>query len=291
MASNNWTNGSGGNWNGLVNWSLGALPVAADDAFITQNGTYAVLLNIPSTINSLTLGGATGTQTLNISANTLTLNNASTVNSTGILNLAGSTLGGVGSLTFAAGSTFNWTGGTQSGTGITNVNGALKISGDGNKFLTGGRTLNTSGTTTWSGNTNVTTNLNSISLGGNINNSGEWIDQNALSTAITIFSGVGNTFNNSGIYRKIAPNSSAITTIGVFFNNTGTVDVAAGTLEFSNGYTQTAGTTQLNGGAIATSNPLQIQGGSVVGFGTITGNVINRGGRIAPGIGAGAIDN
>src|SRR6185437_11066960 len=72
------------------------------------------------------------------------------------------------------------------------------------------------------------------------------------------------------------------------FNNSGLLEVRAGTLSFGGGFTQTAGETVLNdpasnGGAIASSSALAIQGGRLSGHGTITGVVNNTGGTVGPG--------
>src|ERR1019366_2732284 len=69
-----WAGGSG-NWNVAVNWNPQQVPGAADNAFITTNGTYTVTVpqNIPTTVASLTVGGASGTQTLALDKTTLTL--------------------------------------------------------------------------------------------------------------------------------------------------------------------------------------------------------------------------
>ncbi|OZC02015.1 T9SS type A sorting domain-containing protein [Rubricoccus marinus] len=60
-----WTNAGSGDWNVPGNWDNG-VPGPADDACVTLAGTYTVTNNAPPQINvnSLTLGGASGTQTL-----------------------------------------------------------------------------------------------------------------------------------------------------------------------------------------------------------------------------------
>ena len=67
------------------------MPASADTALITTPGTYTV--NVDQTVNvtSLTLGSATGVQTLQVNNNTLTATNSTysgtvTVNSGGVLN-------------------------------------------------------------------------------------------------------------------------------------------------------------------------------------------------------------
>src|ERR1022692_3075377 len=92
-----WTNAAGGNWNATNNWSPNQVPLAADNAVITNNGTYTVTLNVSASVASLTLGGTSGTQSFALNANTLTLNGASTVGANGSFNLGGGTLSGSGS--------------------------------------------------------------------------------------------------------------------------------------------------------------------------------------------------
>ena len=60
---------------------------AGHNAFITNNGTYTVTVpqNTLSTVSNLTVGGASGTQTLAIDKTTLTLNGPSVINANGHL--------------------------------------------------------------------------------------------------------------------------------------------------------------------------------------------------------------
>jgi Ca2+-binding RTX toxin-like protein len=235
MTINNWVAGVSGNWGDAANWDAGAIPIDSDDTSIVQDGTYSVLLDVYAVVASLTLGGVTGSQTLNINNNTLKLDGASTVNSTGIFNLNDGMLAGGGDITFAAGSTFNWTSGgmTDSGimtdSGLTIVNGSLNLSGDGRKFLERRRNIFTAGTTTWSGNTVIDGNILSLQNVSGISNSGTWEDQNTFDTRIDNLDGTGNFFN-SGTYQKSGANK---TSIGAYFNNTGTVDIQGGTLSLS----------------------------------------------------------
>jgi CSLREA domain-containing protein len=124
-----WNNAAGGNWGTASNWDScgGGVPGMSDNALITLDGTYTVTLNVTATILGLTLGGSNGTQTLSISANTLTLNDTSTVNANGILSQSGGTLTGSGNLTVSG--TMNWSGGTVSGSGSFTVSSPLNLSG------------------------------------------------------------------------------------------------------------------------------------------------------------------
>lgn len=105
-----WTNTSGGNWNFVANWSPNAVPGAADTANLTTPGIYTVTLNADATIAALNLGAASGTQTLAMSANTLTPT-VGVVNANGVLAISG---GGVsGKLTVQAGGVMNFAGTAQ----------------------------------------------------------------------------------------------------------------------------------------------------------------------------------
>ena len=94
-----WSNPAGGDWATAGNWNTGTVPTAADDVHIDMAGTYTVSISASVTsvtVNSLTLGGASGTQTLT-TVKPLTLNAPSTVGSNGVLT-ANSTVNGAGTL-------------------------------------------------------------------------------------------------------------------------------------------------------------------------------------------------
>src|ERR1022692_3493610 len=137
---------------GTGNWNPAQLPTAADNAIITNIGTYTVTLPQGSTgtAGSVTVGGGSGTQTLAIDRATLTISSASVINANGHLDflVAQSVLTGAGNL--MVNGTLNWTNGTMSGTGTTTIGGGgvLAIESGG---VTLGRTLNNGGTGTWSG--------------------------------------------------------------------------------------------------------------------------------------------
>jgi hypothetical protein len=59
-----WNNPSGGNWSVAGNWSPARVPAKGDTVFITLAGTYTVTLDVNDTVAFLTVGGATGAQTL-----------------------------------------------------------------------------------------------------------------------------------------------------------------------------------------------------------------------------------
>ena len=93
-----WNNASGGNWSTAANWT-GGLPGPGDDVDVTLTGTYTVTLDVITPgLNSVVLGGASGTQTLAIPAgNVLRVGNPSplaspvqsTINANGVISLSG----------------------------------------------------------------------------------------------------------------------------------------------------------------------------------------------------------
>jgi hypothetical protein len=144
-----WTGGTG-NWNAAGNWSPAQVPTAADNAWITNSGTYTVTVpaGTTATSGSLTVGGASGTQTLALDRATLTIGGASAINANGHLDflVSQSVLTGAGNLTVNG--TLNWANGTMSGTGTTTIGsgGVLAIGSGGVTF---GRTLTNAGTGSW----------------------------------------------------------------------------------------------------------------------------------------------
>ena len=98
------------------------------------------------------------------------------------------------------------------------------------------------------------------------------------------------TFNNFGTFLAAgSPRSTALTS-GVAFNNSGSVEVQAGTLSINGDYTQTAGSTALDGNTLAANGNVDIQGGSLSGPGSIKGNITNAG-QVNPGNGEGIQDS
>ena len=113
-----WVGGTGA-WNLAGNWSPAVIPGPADNAFVTNSGTYTVTLpaGFTASVGSLTVGGASGLQTVFLDRATLTLNGASSVNSNGTvtLSVSQSVLNGAGDLSIAG--ALDWQNGTMTGTG------------------------------------------------------------------------------------------------------------------------------------------------------------------------------
>jgi hypothetical protein len=236
-----WVGGTG-NWNAAGNWNPAQVPTAADNALITNIGTYTVTVPAGSTATagSISVGGASGTQTLAIDRATLTIGGTSMINANGHLDflVAKSIVTGTGNLTVNG--TLNWANGTMSGTGATTIGsgGVLAIGSGGVTF---GRTLNNGGTGSWSGG-----NL-SMSAGVVFNNlAGSTFDI----TADGRLSGSATTpINNSGLFRQTAGTAGTIITVPV--NNNGTLAVLVFTLNLNLGGTHTG---TMNNAAGATLN-------------------------------------
>ena len=194
-ASITWTNVNGGNWNAAVNWSPNQVPGSSDTAWITNNGNYTVTVSDAESVNVLSLGGASGTQTLNLSGGTFTLSGSSTGNAHSAFTVSGGTFNANGAATlnglnFSSGTiegsnpiqvigTLNWTGGSMQGV-VQFVNGTV---GTGNlKYLY--NSLINNGTMAWNDNINI--------------QSGASVISNAVGSTITLASGVG-PINGNGV--------------------------------------------------------------------------------------------
>jgi len=179
------------------------------------------------------------------------------------------TLGGSGQVTVTG--PLNWTGGTMSGTGRTVIapTGSLSMSGPSNKALF--RVLeNHSPDANW-------TNGHILFGNGTFTNESDGTFTATLATNLSFSNQFGtNAFANAGTFVQNGPGT---VTVGVPFNNTGTVGVQDGAFQFNGAFTQSDGSTELAGGAITkTSGVMQINGGAIglgadTSSGTITGNV------------------
>lgn len=142
-----WTNPSGGNWNVATNWTPSQVPSTNDHAIITVPGTYAVSVNAATTIDRLTLGGASGTQRLtNGGSGSLRLNGDGLIAANGLFSRGASTFICAGRLTVDG--KVIWTGGDWAGAGSTVFNPTAELIFGGNnstKELTGGQTWINSG--------------------------------------------------------------------------------------------------------------------------------------------------
>ena len=128
-----------GSWGVPTNWSTGAIPGNTDNVCITGTGTYTVTLapwslgtadpnNAGANVNSLTLGGSSGAQTLYVDGEASISNSNETVNNTFLSMAAASTVNTTGTLELDSTAGGNPTSGTpasQSGGGATVSGGPL----------------------------------------------------------------------------------------------------------------------------------------------------------------------
>lgn len=255
-----WTNTAGGNWNVAANWSPNQLPTVADDVFITNNGTYAVTLNVASTNGTLTVGGASGTQSLTNTAQTLTVPGAVLFNPNGRLVVSGGTI--TTSNTFTMNGTFLWNGGTFSGTNALVFNTSVPLAGAGTKTLSGKTLVNNSSITYSAG-------IFSTTGGATISNTPAGIFDVASDVGVTAAAGVR--FFNAGLIRKSSGVGTSV--LAPIMNNTGTVEVQTGTLQLDGSTVTNAGSCTVAAGATLVVSPTTgafLAGSTVGGAGNFT---------------------
>ena len=253
-----WINTAGGNWSVGANWSSGSVPTSADDVVITADGTYTVTLNVAATVNTLTLGAASGTQTLAISSTTLALNGASSIAANGTLALSGGTLTLAAPLTNAG--TFNWSGGTINGAGGLTNNAAFNLTGAGTRYWYQS-TLTNNGTVTSGGGYLY------LYTSPVISNTGTWSMQ--ADGGYYVGSGVP-VFNNSGTLEKSA--GTGVKDFYLQLNNSGQVKVLSGTLRLAAGGTSSAPFSVASGATLNFYNGTHTldAGATVTGLGTVS---------------------
>ena len=252
--------------------------------FNIADGAKLEFRNGAHTLNNVTTSGAGTFQisTDNVGADaTVTVNGGT--HTTPFL-LSGSTMAGTDA-TFQGLTT--WTGGTISGAASTTFANDVAISGPNLKVLVGGRTLNLESTTTWSGNTANNNNAIRFWNGATINNNGTFNDSNAFNSFIEHNVGGPHNFNNIGTYNKT---ENTITTfdLGVNFNNTGNVNVNAGTISVANAVDNLGTISTATGTTFAsTSGGANLQNhGTLQGTGTYdsaTGRAVQNFGQVQPG--------
>jgi len=245
------TVGTAFNNDGTVNVKAGTLLLSSIDAS-TSSGVFNIAAgakleyrNGSHTLNNVTTRGAGVFEisTENVGADAFVALNGGTHTSRFVL--SGSTMSG-GSHNFQGPVT--WSGGTISGAGTTTFANDVAITGPNTKVLVGGRTLNLEGTTSWSGNTDNNNNAIRFWNGATLNNNGTFNDANAFASFIEHNVGGAHAFNNAGTYNKLA---NTLTTVEQFvaFNNSGRVNIDAGTMRFANGTQGPTGTVRVAGGA------------------------------------------
>ncbi len=249
-----WTNTAGGTWSATNNWSPNQVPGSSDAAVVTAGGTYTVTLDISPTVNTLTLGGTSWRQSLATAGQSFTLTQSGAVNTNGVFLLSGGGL--FGNLTVNG--QFKWTSGQLGNTSaalMVATNGVLLLAGVNGTDYTLGEYLTNAGTIDLqSGNLQI--NSCGADHGQLINLPGALVN---IQSDLSIDAACGGTLANQGNVLKSG--GTGITYINPSFNNSGTLDVASGTIKLAGGGT-------LNGdGTVAAGAQLIFAAGNFGGSG------------------------
>ncbi|MGD8287374.1 MAG: putative Ig domain-containing protein, partial [Gemmatimonadota bacterium] len=228
LTLNRWTGaGDGVQWIDPNNWSTGAVPVATDSVVIDADGDYSIVA-VSGSVAYLTVGAASGTQTLALQGGTLSIDSAAVFEASSVYNHTDGTLTGPGDVTFRGG--FTWSQGVITGTGAMTIEpGATATWGFAAKTLDG-RTITNDGTVDLY-ETVVMTNGAVL-----INNGALNIPAATGSSGLT--GGSSGTLVNNG---TIVKTSGATNQIQPAFVNNGTLEVQFATLQFSGEFTHAAG--------------------------------------------------
>ena len=263
-----WNNAAGGNWDTATNWTPNGVPNAtADTATITLAGTYTVTVVGSFTVGSVAIGGTSGTQTLSLpgggSGGILTLNAGAptatmTVNANGAVNQSGGTLqtsgGNTGQVTVNG--RYDWSGGSVNYASFTVApTGTLALAGVSVKSLQSLQLVNNG--------TMVNTGAGSLQIENNstvTNAAGAVIDLQG-DGGLQQNGGGNSVLTNAGLIRKTVGTGTANITTPLF-NNTGVVDVQAGTLQVAAGSTRI-----VSSGA---GNAFNAQAGATLNIGWVT---------------------
>ena len=196
--------------------------------------------------------------------------------------MTGGQLGGSDALTING--MFEWSGGALSTTGGVLATSTVNMTGTARHTVYNGTFRNT-GTVNLSG-----TGSAELLNGGAFVNDGTWeITNDAWVFTPNLNS---HSFTNNGTFRKSG--TSGVTRVSTIFNNYGAVEILAGSIDSTSGYTQYSGSTILDGGSLSLTisssfSTADIQGGVLGGYGTLTGGVYNAG-SVAPGLSAGLLN-
>jgi hypothetical protein len=260
-----WTNGSGGNWGAAANWSPNKVPGSADDAFITNNGTYTVTANGSLSLNSLALGGGTGQQSLALAGGNLILNAASVVDTNGVLGLSGVYLA---SRLLTVNGTISWTSGYIASGSMLMVatNGMLVLAGvNGTDYNLWGQVTNAGTVRLVSGNLQVGNGCSDV-MPQLANLPGGLIDLQADVSINRQCSPPHEVLDNRGTVRKSA--GTGTSSIAIKLYNNGLVDAQSGKINLT-GYGSGNGQFLAEAGATVSFGGGTYQGTYEAGTGTM----------------------
>jgi len=243
-----WVGNTTGNWGDAANWSPVSGPPGAGDTATINGGSAVVTVSDTRNVGSLFL-------------------NTGSLGGSGVLNAGSASFGSVNSATLGlAASTEN----------TLNVSGSSTFAGGTVTSLSNGQLLNLNGSTTWTtGNGridvypgfggNSSTNPFRVSA-LNIGLGATFTDAGAAAAAGTKqFGYQGGQVNNAGTYVR---NGFGTTLAAGGFNNTGTVQINAGTFGLTGG-SQSSGAINVASGAVLYLSAANISAGSINNSGLV----------------------
>jgi hypothetical protein len=143
MATVNWNNASGGNWETASDWSTGSVPGSGDDVFISASGAYTVSVTTPTTqINSITISDLSAALVLSNGASLSTVGDV-TVDRGGSARLKIDAYGGSGGSKVTVGGNLTNASTGNGGDGGVSVGNASMTASD--TLMVNGSFINTGG--------------------------------------------------------------------------------------------------------------------------------------------------
>lgn len=229
LAVVSWDGGASTNsWHDAANWSGDQLPGANDDVVINVPASAATIVhsgNILTLVRSIT-----NFEGLTLSGGTISPGGGGGGNwvQHGPMILNGGTVGGSGNLYVKAG--LNWSAGSMTGSGRTIIEPAGVCTSSGLAVIA--RTVYVDGTFSWqSGDVQFQGGTLVVRPTGTLN---------AASPGSVYGAGGVNLIGNNGAFRRVGTTGST-STIGVTFDNSGSVQVLQGTLRLLGGGTSLSG--------------------------------------------------
>ncbi|HNQ89854.1 MAG TPA: hypothetical protein PKM73_14640 [Verrucomicrobiota bacterium] len=160
------------------------------------------------------------------------------------------------------------------GASMTILSGAeLVVSSAGNRVKSILGNLTNAGVFTWRM-------YGNIRLGGTFHNLPGATFDIQLDSRVMSPETAGAFFLNEGLLRK----TNGVYTVGcdVPTLNRGTIELTSGTLSFNAGCTHESGAIQLAGGTLSGAAGIELAGGRLSGWGTLSGDLLNRAGTVSP---------
>ncbi|HYC50739.1 MAG TPA: hypothetical protein VEB19_06510 [Gemmatimonadaceae bacterium] len=271
-ATRTWVGPASGIWETPANWSGGIVPMALDTVLLNGPADYIISISSAVTVARLTLGTATGQQALVVTgpSGTLTVTDSIRIATSGLLLLGASASETIlTSGPIVVDGILELLNGTIAGSGNIDVstNGSFLISGDAAMGLTN-RVIRNAGLTF------LAADVGSLQLhnGSRIENlaNGEFMTQGEIDIAQG--TGAVGSVRNDGLYQMITAGVGTHT-IGVAFENNGTIEMFNGTMAFT-------------GPSVVNSSTGSMRGTGTLSLGATT---VQQAGIIEPGLSPGLL--